>query len=95
MKSGEYQVVGLRFAKAKDGSEGAIIYYVTGFESYEENSALSFAGHKVGQEYTKDPGLVKKIHDLKLNDVCKFGYRKGYAGSAMLDDVNVIKPAGK
>lgn len=96
MKAGEeYQVLGVRFAKSKDGSDSAIVYYATPFEEWEVSGAEEVLGVKVGSEYTRDPEVVKKIHGLKLNDVVSFAYRKGFQGSAVVCGITVVKPSGK
>jgi len=95
MKAGEeYQVLGIRFAKAKDGSDSAIVYYATPFEEWEASGADKVEGVKVGSEYTRDSEVVKKIHTLKLNDVISFSYRKGFQGTAVVSGITVVKAAG-
>ena len=96
MKAGEeYQVIGVRFAKSKDGSDSAVVYYATPFEEWEVSGSESVIGHKTGSEYTRDAELVKKIHNLKLNDVVTFQYRKGFQGSAVVCGITVVKAAAK
>jgi len=95
MKAGEeYQVLGIRFAKAKDGSDSALVYYATPFEEWEVSAAQKVDGVKVGSEYTRDPDVVKKIQTLKLNDVISFSYRKGFQGTAVVSGITVVKAAG-
>lgn len=95
MKSGEeYQVLGVRFAKSKDGVDTGTIYLATPFEEWEIAGSDHVDGVKVSSEWSRDADLVKKFHSLKINDVVSFSYHKGFQGKAVLSGVTVVKSAG-
>lgn len=96
MKAGEeYQVLGIRFAKSKDGKDNAVLYYATPFEDWEVSGSIKVEGVKVDREFTMDPNVIEKFKTLKLNDVVSFSYRKGFQGSAVIAGVTVVKSSGK
>lgn len=94
MNIGEYQVLGIRKAVAKNGRNTATLFLTTPFEEWEVAGSESCEGFKTSAEFMYDPEKILPI-DLKVNDVVTLSYRKGFSNTAVLSGVQIVKKAGK
>lgn len=86
MKDGESRIVGI-VPNEKDGKKSYTIYAETMLEDYETERGGS--GFKCVTEWTNKIDCSY----LKIGDIVEFTYSKGFGGSAVLKNINVVTPA--
>lgn len=80
------KIIGIRTYETKDGKIVSVIFFGSDFEDWEQEGAIRCDGNKVDSEYLG----TYDISNLKVGDVVKLSYNKGFQGKARLTDISLV-----
>lgn len=89
MGNDEFQIVGIKVYTKEGGKKNSILHCLTNFSDYDEEKSDRCVGQTVVQEFTNSIDTSA----LKIGDVVKFSYTKGFGGKAFLGGISVLERA--
>lgn len=87
MGKDEFKIIGIKVYTKEGGKKNSILHCLTNFSDYDIEKSERCQGQTVIEEFTNSIDTSF----LKIGDIVKFFYTKGFGGKAFLDGISVLE----